>query len=378
MKITVNRDPFLVALSRARLTSAGLSVPPICNTIALESDGDRLMVRGTNLETSVSTSCPVESMESPFARAVDAEKLVGIVRESNPGASITLSCKSSDRVTISSGRARCRLEQTVGIDHFPTIPCPSETGARIEFQSDTLGSMLDKVRRSLSTDGTRPALEGVLIGLDGQQSIMVATDTHRMSVTRREAPSISTGPITMTVPRKSVVELKRLLSSVTEAHRVIMTADERHVRFDTGETKLTATLINLRFPASWPNILKSADSGSSVRVDVPHETLLRSLNLVSTVRDANAPPSINLYMDGGALMIRSRSKQESAVQAVDEATLDGDMHPITLNARFLLDILSSMDGGNVRISLPPGEMKPAKIIDPDDQSTVHILMPMRV
>ena len=81
---------------------------------------------------------------------------------------------------------------------------------------------------------------------------------------------------------------------------------------------------------------------------------------------------------GGRLLISARSEEVGDDQdEVDVAQLEGEEGKIAFNSRYLLDVLSVLDRGQVAIetttSSSPGVFKPT---DSDDY--VHVVMPMFV
>src|SRR5688500_19485128 len=177
MRFTISREKL-----QEGLTAVGPSVPskttlPVLANLLLETTERGIRLSGTDLDIAVSTEVSAD-VESAGAITIPAKKLSEIARELPP-APVKIAAVGEQRITLECGRSRFKL---LGLprDEFPTFPAVRfDESWRIK--SGDLQKLISHTSFAVSTEESRPILNGVLWELRPDRMSMVATNGHRLA-----------------------------------------------------------------------------------------------------------------------------------------------------------------------------------------------------
>src|SRR5579883_1517931 len=187
MRFTISREKLQEGLAAVAASIPSKTTLPVLANILLETTDRGIRLSGTDLDIAVSTEVTAD-VELAGAVTVPAKKLTEIARELLP-APIKVSASGEQRITLECGRARFKL---LGIprDEFPTFPAVRfSDGWRIK--SGDLQKLISHTSFAVSTEESRPILNGVLWELKPDTMRMVATNGHRLA--KMEMPIKSSG-----------------------------------------------------------------------------------------------------------------------------------------------------------------------------------------
>ena len=154
--------------------------------ILVETTDKGIRLSGTDLDIAVSTEV-VADVETQGAITIPARKLSEIARELPPSP-VKLAAAGEQRVTLECGRSRFKL---LGLpkDEFPSFPAV-RFAESWRVKSGDLQKLITHTSFAVSTEESRPILNGVLWELRPERMRMVATNGHRLA--RMELPIAST------------------------------------------------------------------------------------------------------------------------------------------------------------------------------------------
>src|SRR5882672_2307587 len=222
---------------------------PILANILVRKDAESVSFIATDLEVQIETAAPIGVGRDVAATTVSARKLVDILR-ALPEADVLLSL-TNKKLTVQSGRSRFNL-QTLSAEEFPTV-AQGEYTADFTLPAATLKYLLHMVHFSMAAQDIRYYLNGMLLVVDGNIARAVATDGHRLALcevdTNGATGGVSQaggGKVEVIIPRKTILELTRLLPDSEEPVRVRMGANQ--VKFGFGGIELISKLVEGKFP----------------------------------------------------------------------------------------------------------------------------------
>src|SRR6266850_6797100 len=202
---------------------------PILANVLVRKDGEKVAFTATDLEIQIQTSAEVGFGKETMATTVSARKLVDILR-ALPEADVTLAL-ANKKLTLQSAKSRFAL-QTLSADEFPTVAI-AEFSADFTLPAATLKYLLSMVHFSMAAQDIRYYLNGMLLVVDGNIARAVATDGHRLALcevdTNGATGGVSQaggGKVEVIIPRKTILELTRLLPDSEEPVRVRMGANQ--------------------------------------------------------------------------------------------------------------------------------------------------------
>lgn len=370
MEIKILRSEILKGLGIIQGIVERKTTMPILSNALLETKDKKLSITATDLEVGINCLCAAEVLNKGKV-LISGRKLFDIVREL-PEEQIRLTLMEKDWIEITCGKSRYKV---VGLstDEFPVLPQRGE-GDMWKMDVDVLLQMIEKTAFAMSTDETRFNLNGVYLDplrKGGKTSLkMVATDGHRLSIVEREAGAkcnIHKGSI---IPRKGVMEIKKILDGADAP--VDMWMDSKHLILYRDNISLVVRLIDGQFPPYEQIIPKETK-----RVVVLKRDLLASaLKRVSVLATEKAR-GVQLSLSPKNLDVFASNPDIGEAREEIEVAYKGESFSVGFNAKYLLDALNVLEDEQVVLQLGD-ETSPCVFQSEIDRGFTHIVMPMRL
>jgi len=377
MKLTIERATLLKALGHVQSVVERRNTIPILSNVLLSAGDGRLAFSATDLDIEIVDSTSAQVDESGRVSTL-AHTLYEIVRELPDGADVSLSHTSDDpRLEVRAGRSRFNLPVLPPGD-FPVM---SSDGLSEPVSIDTadLIRLIDKTRFAISTEETRYYLNGLYLHVvveDGAQKLRaVATDGLRLALAEMRLPAGLLGASGVIVPRKTVIEARRLMDDAGESTAISVSAHK--IRFDFGHTAMTSKVIDGSFPL-YERVIPR-ENNRTMQLD--NAAFAAAVRRVATVSTEQSRP-VRFAIEPGRMTLSVRNMD--AGQAVEELEIDyaGAPIEISFNARYVLDVTSQIGGelAEFRFAEPAGGgpmLDPTLVLDPADAGVQYVLVPMR-
>ena len=340
---------------------------PILANVLVRKDGEKVAFTATDLEIQIQTSAEVGAGKDTVATTVSARKLVDILR-ALPEADVTLAL-ANKKLTLQSGKSRFAL-QTLSAEEFPTVAI-ADFSADFTLPAATLKYLLSMVHFAMAAQDIRYYLNGMLLVVDGQTVRAVATDGHRLALCEVTKDDASSGArIEAIVPRKTILELSRLLPDSEEPVRVQMAANQ--VKFSFGAIELVSKLVEGKFP----DYVKVIPANNQKFFAVSRELLSAALQRAA-ILTTDKFKGVRCVLGTGSLKISSTNADQE--EALEELEIDytGDSLDIGFNVNYLLDVLGNLKSESVRFALGDA-LGSALVTMPDSDKFKYVVMPMRI
>lgn len=370
MKIKVAKHDLVALIARTQNIVEKRNTMPILVNVLLEASNNKLKVFATNLEVSLTDEIPCE-VSTPGKVACNAKSLFEIIKEM-PDGPIQLTKQENNWVKLAQGKSVFNI---VGIspEEYPVFPAHT-TKDFMQIDAKTMADMIAKTIYSVSNDETRYHLNGVYFEkLAGRNDgyLMVATDGHRLSLVNRLGTDKPTGPTEgVIIPRKGLQEIYKLLENVDGTFKMAIEGSQLVVCH--GNTVLMVRLIE----GKYPNYRQLIPQNLSEQVLVKREALLSSLKRVSLLSNQKSK-GVTLSLSNGRLEITSNNPELGDAKEEIEVEYKGSGLKIGFNAKYMMDVLSSINDEDIKIDLKdqlsPGVMRPKA-----DKDYTCVIMPMRI
>ncbi|MBF0133403.1 MAG: DNA polymerase III subunit beta [Magnetococcales bacterium] len=373
MEFHIQKEPLLKALARIQTVVERRNTMTMLGTALLEAQDGRIVLSATDLEVSLRTTCAAEIIHEG-TMALNAKTLFEIVRELAP-TNVVFRMETESRLILLAGRARFELAG-FPIAEFPKIP--QAEGERFGFEHALLAEMFGKTHFAMSSDDSRFTLNGVLFQLsppsDDSESPkvrMVATDTHRLAMVEKPLQREIAELREVIIPKKAVFEMRKVLEEDQEPMEIIM--GTAHIQFIKSELTLITKLIQGRFP----DYRRVIPSQNSIRLSMDRLELDSVVKRISVLSHEKSR-GIRMNVHGSLMKISSNNPEQEAGEEEIAVQFDSEEpFAIGFNARYLRDILTAMEGVEVRFVFNNDET-PVLVFDPNRNDALFVLMPMRV
>ncbi len=372
MKLIVERAPLLAALTRAARVIERRSTIPVLGNALLRAEDGALRLRATDLDLDLQDSVPAE-VAAAGAATVPGHMLTDIVRKLPEGCQVSLALEG-ERMVVKAGRSRFQLS-TLPVEDWPDIST-GDLPHGFSVSAKDLKGIIDRAQFAISTEETRYYLNGIFLHVvgDGEGKALrgVATDGHRLAQVTLAPGSGDAAMPGVIVPRKTVVEMTRLLAELPGD--VAVALSEAKIRFTLGGLTLTSKLID----GTFPDYNRVVPTANSIEVVADREELVKAVDRVATVASERGR-AVKLTLAGRSLTLAVTSL-DTGGQAVEELEVEaeaGAAIEIGFNSKYLLEILGHVAGVTVAIHLENAG-SPALIKDVTPSGALFVLMPMRV
>jgi len=372
MKLTIERSALLGALSHEQSVVERRNTIPILSNILMEAAEGALSLTATDMDLAVIETVPA-SVGTAGAVTVAAHTLYDIVRKLPDGAQIEFDAGGEgDQMSLVAGRSRFTL-QTLPTGDFPVMTS-GDLPFKFGLDAAELRSIIDRTRFAISTEETRYYLNGIYLHTkeqDGQHCLRaVATDGHRLARVEVELPDGATGMPGIIIPRKTIVELRKLIDEA-EGPIDIALSDTK-IRFSFKNAVLTSKLID----GTFPDYERVVPEGNDKCLTVECAQFADAVDRVATISTEKSR-AVKLNIDQNALTLSASSPDSGT--AVEELPVDYEKDGIEIgfNSRYLLDITQQIGAGTAEFAMADAA-SPTIVRDVSDKRALYVLMPMRV
>ena len=368
MRFIVSTSTLLKQLQAVNGASSSSTVLPILENFLFEIKDGSLTISATDLQTSMTTSLPVESKED--GKVAVPSKILLETLKTLPDQPVAFSVDAQTfAIEISAGDGKYKLSGENGED-FPKIPTV-ENASSVSMPASVLAEAINKTIFAVSNDDLRPAMTGVYCQLSPQNITFVATDAHKL-VRYRRNDTKSDAAASFILPKKALTLLKASLGSDDSAVSLEYNSTSAFFRF--GNINLICRLIDERYP-DYEAVIPQSNPN---KLTLDRSQFLNSLRRVVIFANKTTH-QVRLKINGSELNISSED-----VDFSNEAherlgcQYEGEDMEIGFNAKFLIEMLGNLEGEEVTLEMSTPNR--AGLLIPqtnnDNENVLMLVMPV--
>ncbi len=340
---------------------------PILSNVLIEKSGDQLTLLATDIEIQIKTHTAGAGGTEKSAVTVGARKLQDILRSLPDSAEVSLEL-SDKRMQVRAGKSRFNL-QTLPAEDYPRMAQADSEQARLQLTQKQFKRLISLVQYAMAQQDIRYYLNGLLLVVMGNEIRVVATDGHRLAYASEQLPE-SLPRTEVILPRKTVIELSRLLADNDEALDIQLSPNQAIFRF--GDIELVSKLIDGKFP----DYERVIPQNHNKVITIPRTTLLQSLHRAAILTNEKFR-GVRVVLAPGSLKIISSNADQEEAQEELEINYDAEALDIGFNVTYLLDVLNNVSNEAVEIRLADANSS-ALITLPGNDYFKYVVMPMRI
>ncbi|HSX37153.1 MAG TPA: DNA polymerase III subunit beta [Patescibacteria group bacterium] len=362
MKLQVTQENLNRALSSVARVANSRNTLPILANVLIKTSNNRLSLSATNLDIAIThyIGAKVGEEGSITVPARLMQDFVG----SLPTGVIELDLEETKlKVTTDQYKS---VVNGIAADDFPVMPAIAG-GSSWTVDAEVLKKGLQQVIFAASADESRPVLTGVLVHTTEGKLYLAATDSYRLA---EKELGVNKHEVSLLVPATALHDLLRILGD--HDGMVKVTHNDQQVLFQVDDVELTARLVE----GKYPDYRKLIPNSFATEVTLKKADLLNVTKVSSLfARESAGSVTIELDETANTLSIRSVASQLGENTATASGKVKGN-GSITLNSRYLLDVLGILSGENVTFGFN-GKLEPTLIRDPESKDYNHIIMPLK-
>jgi DNA polymerase-3 subunit beta len=368
MELVVRKNDLLRELQLFQGIVERKNTIPILANVLMEATADQVQMLATDLEVGLRSRCAA-SVGKGGSLTLPAKKFYEIVK-ALPDTDIRIEQENTS-VTVAADRFDSKM-QTLPREDFPTVP-EASGAATVTLPGKVFRDMVTRTQFAITSEDTRYFLNGAQLVLTQAVMTLVATDGHRLAlVTVPRDGGDAAGELKVILPKKTLIELSRLLGDADEAIRYEQ--GENHLFFHVGDRLLISRKIDGQFPAYERVIPK----GNDKRIEFERDRIANAIKRVAILSNERSR-AVKLFIDAGKVEVTSSSPEFG--EAKEQLTVEygGPALQICFNAQYVLDFLNVVETDSVMLELKD-EVSQALMrpVNPEGYEYTYVIMPMRI
>jgi DNA polymerase-3 subunit beta len=361
------RDELLGPLSAVSGIIERRHTLPILSNVLIERGQDTLAFLATDIEIQIAARSGIAAPAETRAVTVGARKLLDILRALPDGAEVQLQ-QQDKRLLVKAGKSRFTL-QTLAAEDFPRLARPTGESARFELEQKALRRLLSLVQYAMAQQDIRYYLNGLLMVVEDGSLKLVATDGHRLAFAALKLGA-QLPRQEVIVPRKTVLELGKLLADTDAPVKIEIAATQASFSF--GTIELVTKLIDGKFP----DYTRVIPSNHKNRLQAGREPLRQALLRAAILSNEKFRGVRWVLGEGSLKIVSSNAEQEEAHEEL-EVKYNGDALDIGFNVNYLLDVLNNVSGDAIECAFGDSASS-ALITYGSEKDFKYVVMPMRI
>jgi DNA polymerase III subunit beta len=283
-----------------------------------------------------------------------------------PNDKITLALDArTQSVKLECGRFVTNIKG-IEADEFPTVATFGTADPALTLPADVMGAALGQVVFSAASDDSRPVLAGVLVRVKDDTLTLAAADGFRLAV--RTVDATGATPFESIIPARSLDMIAKLAANA-ETVELLIAPNGNQALFRVGSTEVVTRLIE----GCFPDVERIIPQQYTTRTIVEVAALIKAVKLAALFA-VQAQNVIKLALAADGITITANAAEVGDNQGSVEATVTGEGGAISLNVKYLTDLLSTLKGSvaiETQTPASPGVFRPV-----GQDGYVHVIMPM--
>ncbi len=367
MKFTAIKENILPYINYTNSFTSPKHLNPIIQNIKLSLEGNELTMQATNYQVGFSCNFEVNMVEEGRI-TVSAKKLLDIIKQLPDGSLIEFDYDST-RLNITSGRSSFKLS-TISSEGFPTI---SDILAEynLKLSSKELSAVLKKVWFCIASESQKIEYTGAQFNISGNLLEVFATGLQRVAIATIEFPAEYSDDFTINIPRKTIIELIKVLDAKPDSDVEIFT-DKSQISFRIDNMTIYSKLIE-KFVKGVSRLFTNE---YPVTAKLNTKNFIEASKRVSSITSDDTP-GIALSFDSDKLKLSSlETEYGQGFETIDNVESNRDVFEIVLNAKHVNEILSNIETEYFTFEMI--DKRSPVLITPDTDKYRYLVVPISV
>ncbi len=372
MKLTVKKSIIQKIISHIEGIISIREIRSVLSNILMEANDQNITVTAsdTNITLSITHSANILSSGSVTLPAKIFSQIINNLRGDNiylnvlDGNSIHIQMSPDDKNSLLTLMGSPASE-------YPILP-PFKHDESNAFKITSFLEGLDRVSFAMAKEDARYIFNGVYINKNNNKTELVATDGRRLSYTC--LPEDENIPLSdsFILPYKTVKELQKLNREDQGQAYIYYDNKEKSLHIKKDNITITSKTIDGNYPDYNDVIPQKVD----YKIELVKDELIAALQQVSVM---GAEPSKQIRIQFKKDELKLYATTPDLGEAYDCIKIDykGDYLEMAFNSLYLLESLKTFKSENILFGFS-SPSSPAIIHNPNDKSTLNVVMPMNI
>lgn len=369
LNITVDRKALLKAINIVEKAVTENRIREVLSGIYIETFENRAVLRGTDLELSINTE--IEAQIEEHGKIVIKHELIEeFLKQISDERIALIEYDGMLVIKTSSTDANFSLYSA---ENYP-IQSKLEYGVEYIFSKEKLLNYIENVKISASTDVENLAVNCIRLEIEENKLKLISSDSYRLTYIEEELEENQRNKedLIVSIPLKTIDGLIKIMKLMEESE-IMLKSDGSKVYFKFSNVEILTRTIDLQFP-DYKSILNNSKHDKKV--------LLNTKDFLSILKRASLFVKENKEFKNGATF-RFENNKLTLKGTNDNARIkeeiitiqEGENLKISLNVRFLIDYISTIQGKVTVLELL-NEKSSVIIKDESNPNSLYFTMPM--
>ena len=369
LHIIVDRKSLLKAITIVENAVTENKIREVLSGIYIETHEGKAILRGTDLELSINTE--IEAQIEEEGKIVIKHKLIEEFLKQISDEKITL-IEENGKLVIKASSTNTEFS----LYDAENFPVQSKLENRVEyiFEKEKLLNDIENVKISASPNPENLAVNCIRMEIEENKLKLISSDTYRLTYIEEDLDDAQKGKenLSLSIPLKTIDGLIKIMKLIDEEN-ITVKSDGSKVFFQFSNVEILTRTIDLQFP-DYKSILNNSQHNKKILLNTKDflSVLRRTAIFVRDNKEAKNGGIFNF--SNNKLLLTGTSENAQIKEEIVTIQEGGDLK-ISLNVRFLLDYISTIEGKVTVLELLNNKSS-VIVKDEDNDKSLYFTMPL--
>ena len=369
LHIIVDRKSLLKTITIVENAVTENKIREVLSGIYIETHEGKAILRGTDLELSINTE--IEAQIEEEGKIVIKHKLIEEFLKQISDEKITL-IEENGKLVIKASSTNTEFS-LYDSENFP-VQSKLENGVEYVFEKEKLLNDIENVKISASPNPENLAVNCIRMEIEEDKLKLISSDTYRLTYIEENLDDAQKGKenLSLSIPLKTIDGLIKIMKLIDEEN-ITVKSDGSKVFFQFSNVEILTRTIDLQFP-DYKSILNNSQHNKKILLNTKDflSVLRRTAIFVRDNKEAKNGGIFNFA--NNKLLLTGTSENAQIKEEIVTIQEGGDLK-ISLNVRFLLDYISTIEGKVTVLELLNNKSS-VIVKDEDNDKSLYFTMPL--
>ncbi len=369
LHIIVDRKSLLRAMTIVENAVTENKVKEVLSGIYIETQGEKAILRGTDLELSINTE--IEAQVEEDGRIVIKHKLIEEFLKQISDDKITL-IEESGKLIIQASSTNTEFS-LYNAENFP-LQSKLENGVEYVFEKGELLNKIENVKISASPNPENLAVNCIRVEIEENKLKLISSDTYRLTYIEEDLEESQKNKenLSLSIPLKTIDGLIKIMKLIDE-EKIVVKSDGSKVFFKFSNVEILTRTIDLQFP-DYKSILNNSQHNKKILLNT--KDFLSVLKRTAIfVRDNKESKNGGIFNFSNNKLLLTGTSENAQIKEEIVTIQEGEDLKISLNVKFLLDYISTIKGKVTVLELLNNKSS-VIVKDEDNDKSLYFTMPL--
>jgi len=369
LHIIVDRKSLLKAITIVENAVTENKIREVLSGIYIETNEGKAILRGTDLELSINTE--IEAQVEEEGKIVIKHKLIEEFLKQISDERITL-IEETGKLIIQASSTNTEFS-LYDAENFP-VQSTLENGVEYVFEKEKLLNNIENVKISASPNPENLAVNCIRVEIEEDKLKLISSDTYRLTYIEEDLDDTQKGKenLSLSIPLKTIDGLIKIMKLIDEEN-ITVKSDGSKVFFQFSNVEILTRTIDLQFP-DYKSILNNSQHNKKVLLNTKDFlSVLRRTAIF--VRDNKEAKNGGIFNFANNKLLLTGTSESAQIKEEIVTIQEGDDLKISLNVRFLLDYISTIEGKVTVLELLNNKSS-VIVKDEDNDKSLYFTMPL--